>query len=76
MDIHERDFMIDEAEMKIAEAIDLITEAVKGTSEEATCGAYIIPHLQTWIGNGNPYDHHTGKIKEGLFEWNNENYSE
>lgn len=60
--------LINEAERLIQDAIFLIEEAVHGTNEQAVCDAYIIPSLATWIGNGNPYDHHTGKIIEALRE--------
>ena len=66
MDKQERINLIQEAEQKIVEAIDLIKEAVADTPEEAGCDAYILGHLKTLIGNGNPYDHHTGKIIEQL----------
>ena len=69
MNKYERIDNVQEAEEKINEAIRLITDAVRGTSEEGMTMAYTVGHLNTWIGNGNPYDHHTGKIIEGLEEW-------
>ena len=69
MNKQDRIDLVLEAEQKIAEAISNIQDAVKGTPEETECNTYIVGHLNTWIGNGNPYDHHTGKIVEALEEW-------
>lgn len=56
MKISERIESLEQAEALIEEAIYLIENAVSGTSEEAHARSYIIPHLKTWIGQGNPYD--------------------
>ena len=66
MELQERLMLIGEAEIKIAEAIDSIKEAVRGTGEQVPAEAYIIPSLNTWIGNGNQYDQHTGVIREAI----------
>ena len=44
---------LEEAEEKIYLAIELITQAVKGTSCQVSAEAYIIPHLQNWINDEN-----------------------
>lgn len=65
----ERIQLVEEAAQKINEAINLLEEAVQGTPEESMTTAYTIGHLRTQIGQGNPYDHHTDKIIQGLEEW-------
>ena len=49
MDNDDRLEMLDEAREHLETAIDLISQAVRGTSEDARANAYIIPHLQSWI---------------------------
>jgi hypothetical protein len=39
-----------DAREHLESAIDLIRVAVRGTSEENRADAYIIPHLQSWLG--------------------------
>lgn len=56
MEIDEREQLLQEAGQYIAQAVELIREALSDTSQEGHAQAYIIPHLQTWIGEGNPYD--------------------
>ena len=74
MEKFERVQLVQEAEDLIREAIGKIHEAVADTPEEGMTEAYTIGHLNTWIGNGNPYDHHTQKIIEGLEEWDGIEY--
>ena len=69
MDKFERIQNVEEAAHLIQEAIGLIVEAVKDTPEEGMTMSYTVGHLKTWVGQGNPYDHHTDKIIEGLNEW-------
>ena len=52
----ERTSMLNDAEEKINEAIELIAQAVDGTSLEASADAYIIGHLRGWAEGTNPYD--------------------
>jgi hypothetical protein len=47
---------LNEASEKIAEAIDLISEAVQDTPMERSANAYIIAHLSNWMDGHNPYD--------------------
>lgn len=66
MENTERIELLNEAERLIAEAIGNITTALKGTSQETEANAYIIGHLNSWIGNGNPYDKSIDKYIAGL----------
>jgi len=59
---------LEEAADLIGNAIDLISDALQGTSEESHAAAYIIPHLENWIGNGNPYDKDIFQYIESLQE--------
>lgn len=68
MDINERIEMLEEAAEDIAQAIEKIEYALSGTSQENHADAYIIPHLKTWIGNGNPYDKDIYEYIESLRE--------
>lgn len=56
MDLEDRKVQLEEAKQHIEEGIELIRDAVRGTREESHANAYIIPHLMTWIGEGNPHD--------------------
>jgi hypothetical protein len=62
----ERIELLENAEQLIAEAIANIEEALYGTDNENLANAYIIPHLNTWIGNGNPYDKSIDKYIDDL----------
>ena len=66
MNVNYRIQLLEQAGDLIAEAISKIEEALDGTSEEAHARAYIIPHLSTWIGNGNRYDVDVYKYIEHL----------
>jgi len=68
METPERVRMLEEASDLIATAIGLIEEALEGTSQQAHANSYIIPHLNTWIGNGNPYDKSIDKYIQSLWE--------
>ncbi len=68
METPERVRLLEEASDLIATAVGLIEEALEGTSQQAHANLYIIPHLNTWIGNGNPYDRGIGKYIECLWE--------
>jgi hypothetical protein len=74
METPDRVQMLEEASDLIATAIELIKEALKGTSEQSHANTYIIPHLNTWIGNGNPYDKSIDKYIESLWEENENEY--
>jgi len=50
-EIEERIELLDEAEEKLWEVIDLIRGAVKDTSEEGRAESYILPHLKSWINS-------------------------
>lgn len=56
MELIERVELLEEAESLILQAIENIKIALKGTGEFEHANSYIIPHLKTWIGDGNPYD--------------------
>ena len=66
MNVNYRIQLLEQAGDLIAEAISKIEEALDGTSEEAHARAYIIPHLSTWIGNGNSYNVDVYKYAESL----------
>lgn len=67
-EINRRQSLLDKATEKIEDAITLIKDAMHGTSYEQHAKSYIIPHLMTWIGEGNPYDYGTTKYRELLEE--------
>ena len=52
----ERIEQLEHAQDMISQAIYLIEDALYGTTHEAHAKAYIVPHLRTWIGEGNPHD--------------------
>jgi hypothetical protein len=56
MEVTERFELLEEAEGLIFQAIENIQTALKGTAEFTHASFYIIPHLKTWVSNGNPYD--------------------
>lgn len=56
MEVTERIELLEEAENMIFEAIANIETALHKTSEFNHANSYLIPHLKTWVGNGNPYD--------------------
>ena len=66
MENYERIEKLEEAESLISEAIDLIVESLRGTKNYNHENSYIIPHLKTWIGMGNPYDTSIGDYIEML----------
>jgi hypothetical protein len=55
MPIGERIELLMEAQQKLSETVDLIEQALKGTSHERHADAYIIGHLNNWI-DGSGYD--------------------
>ena len=63
MNLDERIELLEQAQEKINEAVDLITEAVRDTGSEASADAYIIGHLSYWANGNNPYDHDTIPIR-------------
>ena len=63
---NERIEMLEDAQEKINEAIDLITEAVRDTDDEASAQAYIIAHLKNWANGENPYDDHIPNLIESI----------
>lgn len=67
-EIEERKEMLDQATQKVEEAIYLIESALEGTQAIHHAKAYVIGHLNTWIGNGNPYDKSIEAYKEDLDE--------
>ena len=54
--MNERVRLLEEAGDLISTAIENIEIALKGTDNYNHAKSYIIPHLNTWIGNGNPHD--------------------
>lgn len=66
MENYERIEKLGEAESLISDAIDLIVESLRGTKNYDHANSYIIPHLKTWIGMGNPNDTSIGNYIEML----------
>jgi len=64
----ERLDLLNDAQYKLRDAIDLIREAVEGTEEERMAEAYIIPHLENWTEGVNRYDHTIPKIYNAIEE--------
>lgn len=56
MDKYERKELLENAQDKINEGIELIRQALKDTTHERHAEAYIIGHLDNWANGGNPYD--------------------
>lgn len=52
----ERIELLEQAQEKLREAIDLIREAVADTNQESSAEAYIIGHLENWAEGNNQYD--------------------
>jgi hypothetical protein len=48
MDIQERQELLEQAQEKINEAIELIRVALEGTNQERGAEVYIIGHLDSW----------------------------
>lgn len=76
MNVNYRIQLLEEAGDLIAEAIGKIDEALEGTSHHSHALGYIIPHLNTWIGNGNRYDTDVYKYIEYLKGDGDEEYEE
>ena len=57
-----------EAKEHLWQTINLIEEAVADTRNESFANAYIIPHLKTWAGEGNPMDKDIPSYIEDLEE--------
>jgi len=76
MDNGERIQLLNEAGDLISQAIENIKQALRGTPEYNHASAYIIPHLQTWIGNGNPYDKSVYSYIDNLENQDDEEYEE
>jgi len=55
MEKEERIGNLEEAQEKIQEAVSLIREAIKGTTQSSGAEAYVIPSLEMCIGNGHGY---------------------
>jgi oligoribonuclease (3'-5' exoribonuclease) len=49
MNTNERINLLDDAQCKLSEAIELIQTALKGTEYESHAEAYILGHLENWI---------------------------
>ena len=62
MENYERMELLENAQDKINEAIELIREAVENTECEKSIEYYIIPHLSNWANGNNPYDEHIPNI--------------
>lgn len=63
---NERIELLREAQEKLFEVIELIEEAVDGTSCENSAQAYIIGHLSNWAEGNNPYDEHIPRLIEEM----------
>lgn len=66
LSVEERVELLEDAQTKINEAIELIREAVYETSFENSSESYLIGHLDNWVNGNNPYDEHIPKIIEEL----------
>ena len=66
MDKFDRVQLLEQAGDKIQEAVALIEEAVKDTSEESSADAYIIAHLNNWANGDNPYDQSIPKLIKAI----------
>ena len=49
MNKQDRIDLLDEAQCKLAEAMECIAAALKGTEYEAHAQAYILGHLESWM---------------------------
>lgn len=49
MNTNERIDLLDDAQCKLSEAIELIRTALKGTEHETHARYYILGHLENWI---------------------------
>jgi len=59
--------MLEEAQAKLNEGLDLIKDAMSDTEDiglRRQLDAYMIPHLENWINGGNPYDFTLDKLIE------------
>jgi Arc/MetJ-type ribon-helix-helix transcriptional regulator len=52
----ERRFLLEDAQIKIHEAIEAIREAVRDTENERSAEAYIIAHLEGWAEGTNSHE--------------------
>jgi hypothetical protein len=73
MNTNERIDLLDDAQCKLSEAIELIETALKGTEYEAHASAYILGHLENWVDSDNSYNmgiqqYMDALIDEGLNE--------
>lgn len=75
-DPQERIELLQEAQGKLTEAVDLIEQALKGTTHERHAKAYLIGHLNNWIDSGNRFDmgiqQYIDKLQEEEEEWEDE----
>ena len=62
----DRIFMLEEAQEKINEGIDMIRQAVNGTEHDAHSEAYIIAHLENWANSDAGYDETIPKLIENI----------
>lgn len=53
--IEDRVEMLQDAAQKLRECIELVDDALSGTGQESHADAYLVAHLQIWVGS----DEHT-----------------
>ena len=80
-DPQERIELLQEAQGKLTEAVDLIEQALKGTTHERHAQTYLIGHLNNWIDSGNRFDmgiqQYIDKIaEEGEYDEEDEDYED
>lgn len=64
--------LLRQAETELESCIHNIETALRDTPEESHANAYILGHLRTWLGNGNPYDKGIDKYIDEMYEWDEE----
>jgi len=73
MNKNERLYLLDDAQCKLSEAIELIETALKGTKYEAHARAYILGHLKNWIDAHNSYNMGIQQYMDALIDEEVEN---
>lgn len=54
--LEERNDLLQEAMDALANSVDLLETALRGTSHYSHANSYIIPHLRGWIDGGSSYN--------------------
>jgi hypothetical protein len=79
MPTEERIELLSEAQAKLAEAISLIEQGLRGTSHQRHAESYLLGHLNNWMDSGNRFDmgiqQYIDKLEEES-EYDEENFEE